>query len=134
VFAGQRETSELPAFYKLMNVLVLPSIFEGLPRAVMEASAMGVPAVVTDVKGNREAVLDGYNGLIVPLGDPRALADAIIRVLTDTKLSAQMGVKGRAMALERFDEQAVFSIVKSEYERSLSQKCRLPARTCSQAT
>jgi len=45
VFAGQRENGELPAFYKLMNVLVLPSIFEGLPRAVMEASAMGVPAL-----------------------------------------------------------------------------------------
>lgn len=134
VFAGQRETSELPAFYKLMNVLVLPSIFEGLPRAVMEASAMGVPAIVTDVKGNREAVLDGYNGLIVPLGDPRALADAIIRVLTDRELAAQMGVKGRAMALERFDEQAVFAIVKSEYQRLLLQKCRRPARTCSQAT
>jgi len=134
VFAGQRENSELPAFYKFMNVLVLPSIFEGLPRAVMEASAMGVPVVVTDVKGNREAVLDGYNGLIVPLGDLRALAAAIIRVLSDRGLAAQMGVKGRAMALERFDEQAVFAIVKSEYRRLLSQKCRLPARTCSQET
>jgi len=133
-FAGQRDYSELPAFYKLMNVLVLPSIFEGLPRAVMEASAMGVPAVVTDVKGNREAVLDGYNGLIVPLGDLRALAAAVVRLLTDKELAAQMGVKGRAMALERFDEQAVFAIVKSEYRRLLSQKCRLPARTCSQAT
>jgi glycosyltransferase involved in cell wall biosynthesis len=134
VFAGQRDNSELPAFYKLFDVLVLPSIFEGLPRAVMEASAMGVPAVVTDVKGNREAVLDGINGLLVPLGDVRALAAAVVRVLTDRELAAQMGVKGRAMALERFDEQAAFAIVKSEYRRLLSQKCRLPARTGSQAT
>ena len=56
-----------------MDVLVLPSIFEGLPRVVMEASAMGVPAVVTDVKGNREAVVHECNGLLVPLGDVPAL-------------------------------------------------------------
>jgi glycosyltransferase involved in cell wall biosynthesis len=133
VFAGQRENSELPAFYKLMNVLVLPSIFEGLPRVIMEASTMGVPAVVSNVKGNREAVLDGYNGLIVPLGDVRALAAAVIRLITNKELAAQMGVKGRSMALERFDEQAVFAIVKSEYRRLLSQKCRLPARAYPQA-
>jgi glycosyltransferase involved in cell wall biosynthesis len=134
VFAGQRKNSELPAFYKLMNVLVLPSIFEGLPRAVMEASAMGVPSVVTDVKGNREAVLDGWNGLVVPLGDVRALAAAVVRLLIDKELAARISSKCRPMALERFDEQSVFAIVKSEYQRLLSQKCRLPARTCSQAT
>ena len=134
VFAGQRDPSELPAFYKLFDVLVLPSIFEGLPRVVMEASAMGVPAVVTDVKGNREAVLDGWNGLLVPLGDVRALAAAVVRVLTDKKLAAQMGVKGREMALERFDEQATFTTVKAEYRQLLSEKGPLPARTCSHAT
>ena len=132
VFAGQRDGSELPCFYKLMHVLVLPSIFEGLPRVVMEASAMGVPAVVTDVKGNREAVLHGCNGLLVPLGDVSALATAVVRVLTDRELAAQMGVKGRAIALERFDEQATFTSVKDEYRRLLAEKRPLFARTCSQ--
>ena len=132
VFAGQRETSELPAFYKLMNVLVLPSIFEGFPRVVMEASAMGVPAVVTDVKGNREAVLHGRNGLLVPLGDVPALAAAVVRVLKDRELATKMGVNGRAMARERFDEQATFATVKNEYRRLLSEKGRLFARTFSQ--
>jgi glycosyltransferase involved in cell wall biosynthesis len=132
VFVGQRDGSELPLFYKLMDVLVLPSIFEGLPRVVMEASAMGVPAVVTDVKGNREAVLHGCNGLLVPLGDVPALAVAVVRVLTDRELATKMGVNGRAMALERFDEQTMFATVKNEYRRLLSEKRRLSTRTRSQ--
>jgi glycosyltransferase involved in cell wall biosynthesis len=132
VFVGQRDGSELPHFYKLMDVLVLPSIFEGLPRVVMEASAMGVPAVVTDVKGNREAVLHGCNGLLVPLGDVAALAAAVVRLLTDRTLAAKMGINGRAIALERFDEQARFATVKNEYRRLLSEKRPFSTRTCSQ--
>ena len=134
VFAGQRDGNELPFFYKLMDVLVLPSIFEGLPRVVMEASAMGVPSVVTDVKGNREAVVHECNGLLVPLGDIRALADAVIRVLTDRGLANEMSAKGRGMALERFDEQATFATVKAEYRRLLSEKRPFSAPICSQAT
>jgi glycosyltransferase involved in cell wall biosynthesis len=99
---------------------------------VMEASAMGVPAVVTDVKGNREAVLHGCNGLLVPLGDVPALAVAVVRVLTDRELATKMGVNGRAMALERFDEQTMFATVKNEYRRLLSEKRRLSTRTRSQ--
>jgi glycosyltransferase involved in cell wall biosynthesis len=132
VFVGQRDGSEVHYFYKLMDVVVLPSIFEGLPRVVMEASAMGVPAVVTDVKGNREAVVHECNGLLVPLGDVPALAAAVVRVLTDRELATKMGVNGRAMALERFDEQATFATVKNEYRRLLSEKRRLFARNCSQ--
>jgi glycosyltransferase involved in cell wall biosynthesis len=134
VFAGQRDGNELPLFYKLMDVLVLPSIFEGLPRVVMEASAMGVPSVVTDVKGNREAVVHECNGLLVPLGDIRALADAVIRVLTDKRLANEMSARGRGMALERFDEQATFATVKAEYRRLLSEKRPFSAPICSQAT
>ena len=134
MFAGQRDKNELPHFYKLMDVLVLPSIFEGLPRVVMEASAMGVPSVVTDVKGNREAVVHECNGLLVPLGDIRALADAVIRVLTDRGLANEMSAKGRRMALERFDEQATFATVKAEYQRLLSEKRPFSAPICSQAT
>jgi glycosyltransferase involved in cell wall biosynthesis len=130
VFVGQRDGSELPLFYKLMDVLVLPSIFEGLPRVVMEASAMGVPAVVTDVKGNREAVLHGRNGLLVPLGDVPALAGAVVRLLTDKKLATRMGVNGRTMALERFDERATFETVKNEYRRLLSERRRVFTHTC----
>ena len=122
LFLGHRPNHELPQLYKVMNVLVLPSLFEGVPRVVMEASAMQVPAVVTDVKGNREAVEHGRNGLIVPLGNVQALTDAIVDLLTDREKAQRMGEEGRHLALQRFDERLVFEKVKAEYARLLRQK------------
>lgn len=122
VFLGSRDYEEMPLFYKLMNVLVLPSLFEGVPRAVMEASAMGTPSVVTDVKGNREAVEHGRNGLIVPLGDVRALTLAVLQILRERNAAQRMGNEARRMAAERFDEQLVFQRVKAEYRRLLLEK------------
>jgi len=121
-FVGQRPNAELPEWYSLIDVLALPSLFEGVPRVVMEAAAMGVPAIVTDVKGNREAVQHGRNGLLVPLGDVQALADAIIEILSDREKAQRMGEEGRRIALERFDERLVFKRVKAEYARLLREK------------
>lgn len=122
LFLGLRPNEELPLLYSLMDVLVLPSLFEGIPRVVMEASAMGVPAVVTDVKGNREAVIAGHNGLLVPLGDVPALATAISELLSDREKARRMGKEGRRIALVRFDERRVFEKVKGEYARLLKVK------------
>ena len=77
-----------------MDLLVLPSLFEGMPRVVIEAAAMGIPAVVTNVKGNREVVEHGRNGQLVSLGDTQALADAIIEILTDPEKAKRNG-RGR---------------------------------------
>lgn len=122
LFLGQRPNAELPLLYSLMNVLVLPSLFEGLPRAVMEASAMGVPSVVTDVKGNREAVEHGRTGLLVPLGNVQALSAAIIELLSDRERARRMSMNAVRMARQCFDERLVFDKVKSEYVRLLGQK------------
>jgi glycosyltransferase involved in cell wall biosynthesis len=122
LFLGQRPNDELPVFYTLMDVLVLPSLFEGLPRAVMEASAMGVPAVVTDVRGNREAVEHERNGLLVPLGDVQSLSAAIAGLLTNRDEARRLGREGRRIASERFDERKVFVKVKAEYDRLLREK------------
>jgi glycosyltransferase involved in cell wall biosynthesis len=120
IFTGMRQ--DMPELYALMNVFVLPSHREGFPRSPMEASAMGVPCVVTDIRGCREAVEHGRNGLLVPLGDVQALADAILELLTDREKARRMGAEGRRMALERFDERLVFEKVKAEYARLLREK------------
>jgi len=119
-FLGMRQ--DMPELYALMDVFVLPSHREGFPRAPMEASAMKVPCVVTNIRGCREAVEHGRNGLLVPLGDVQALADAIIELLTDREKARRMGEEGRRMALERFDERLVFEKVKAEYARLLREK------------
>ncbi|MEW6505800.1 MAG: glycosyltransferase family 4 protein [Chloroflexota bacterium] len=119
-FLGMRQ--DMPELYALMDVFVLPSHREGFPRAPMEASAMKVPCVVTDIRGCREAVEHGRNGLLVPLGNAQALADAIVELLNDQEKAHRMGEEGRRMALERFDEQLVFEKVKAEYARLLREK------------
>ncbi len=116
-FLGMRH--DMPELYALMDVLVLPSHREGFPRAPMEASAMGVPTVVTDIRGCREAVEHGVNGLRFPVRDSGALADAILELLRDEERRAAMGAAGRRMAEEQFDEQRVFDRVLREYERLL---------------
>jgi glycosyltransferase involved in cell wall biosynthesis len=119
-FLGIRQN--MPELYALMDVFVLPSHREGFPRAPMEASAMKVPCVVTNIRGCRETVEHGRSGLLVPLGDVQALADAIIELLTDREKARRMGEEGRRMALERFDERLVFDKVKAEYARLLREK------------
>ena len=128
VFTGFRPTEELPPLYKIMNVLVLPSLFEGVPRVVMEASAMGTPSVVTDVKGNREAVTHDRNGLLVPLGDVPALTSAILRILSEPDTAQRMSIEARRIAAERFDERLVFEKVKAEYLKLLEKNGLLPTR------
>lgn len=120
VFAGLRD--DMPDLYAMMDVFVLPSHREGLPRAPMEASAMQVPCVVTDVRGCREVVINGLNGLVVPLLDVEALARAILELLHDHEWAAELGRNGRLLAEERFDERLVFSLIKTEYARLLQEK------------
>jgi glycosyltransferase involved in cell wall biosynthesis len=122
LFLGWRPNEELPLLYKLMDVLVLPSLFEGIPRTVMEASAMRTPVVATNVKGTREAVVDHGNGLLIPLGDVQALSWAVVELLTHSTQARRMGEAGRHLALERFNEKKVFETVKSEYRLLLQQK------------
>jgi glycosyltransferase involved in cell wall biosynthesis len=116
-FVGMR--NDMPELYALMDVLVLPSHREGFPRAPMEASAMGVPTVVTDIRGCREAVEHGENGLLFPVGDADALARSSVELLGNDERRAQMGATGRRIAENRFDEQKVFDRVLDEYERLL---------------
>ncbi|MDY7079457.1 MAG: glycosyltransferase family 4 protein [Chloroflexota bacterium] len=128
IFTGMRQ--DMPELYALMDVFVFPSHRESFPRSPMEASAMGVPCVATDIPGCREAVEHELNGLMVPPGDVQALADAIVELLTDQEKARRMGEEGRRMALERFDEQLIFEKVKLEYARLLQAKgLTLPQQT-----
>jgi glycosyltransferase involved in cell wall biosynthesis len=88
----------------------------------MEAASMGLPCVVTNIPGCREVVEHGRNGLLVPVGEPVALADAIASLLTNRELSKRMGQAGRQKAVESFDAERVFATVKAVYARLLAEK------------
>ena len=120
VFTGWRD--DLPALYAAMDVCVLPSYREGFPRTPMEASAMGIPVIATNIRGCREAVEHGVNGLLVPVRDVGALARALEQTLTDEHLRKRLGTQARRMALARFDERRVFAAVERHYRALMQRK------------
>jgi lipopolysaccharide/colanic/teichoic acid biosynthesis glycosyltransferase/glycosyltransferase involved in cell wall biosynthesis len=105
VFTGFIE--DIAAPISAMDVFVLPSHREGMPRTIIEAMASGKPVIATDIRGCREEVVNGSSGLIVPVNNSPALAQAIIKVLSDTDLARRMGAEGRRLANESFNEQVV---------------------------
>jgi len=101
---GFREEVErvLPA----LDVFVLPSLSEGMPNALLQAMAAGLPAVASDVGGNPEVLRVGETGLLVPAGDCYELARAIERLLTNRELAAKMGAAGRARVQREYSQVA----------------------------
>lgn len=108
-FAGARD--DVPDQLARFSVFAFPSRFEGLCLAVIEAQAAGVPVVATAVGGIRETVLDGESGLVVPLDDAHALADAIVRLLDDPetagRLAAEARLRAQAYSIERMVEETI---------------------------
>jgi glycosyltransferase involved in cell wall biosynthesis len=99
-FTGVRH--DVPAVLAAVDVLALTSLYEGLPNVVIEAMATGAVAVATDVGGARELVLPDETGVIVPVGRPDAVADAIAGLLDDPARARRMAVAARARIEERF--------------------------------
>jgi glycosyltransferase involved in cell wall biosynthesis len=89
------------------HIAVLPSRREGLPKALLEAAACGRPMIATDVPGCREVVLSGKTGLLVPLDDPAALADAISQLVSSPALRHRYGAAARRLAVEKFSAEAI---------------------------
>ncbi|MGH2453805.1 MAG: glycosyltransferase, partial [bacterium] len=117
-FLGMR--TDMPALYRLMDLFVLASHREGFPRAAIEAAAMGCALILTDIRGCREVVAHGSEGLLVPVRNPDALAEAIIRLVDDPTLRARFGAAARRKALAEFDEARVIARVLDTYRLVLN--------------
>jgi glycosyltransferase involved in cell wall biosynthesis len=102
-------SEDMPEVFRRAHIACLPSYREGLPRALLEAAASGLPIVTTDVPGCRDVVRDGYNGYLVPPREPAALADALEKLIRDPDARALMGRRGRALVLEQFTLDRVVS-------------------------
>lgn len=100
IFAGYR--TAVREFLAAADIVVLPSLFEGLPLAAVEAGAMGRPMVATDVDGTPEVVVHGVTGLLVPPADPARLAAALIDLAGDPVGRERMGTAARKFVMERF--------------------------------
>jgi glycosyltransferase involved in cell wall biosynthesis len=107
VLAWLGHVDDMPALLANVDVVVLPSYREGLPKGLIEAAACALPLVTTDVPGCREVVSSEIDGLVVPVRDAAALAHAIARLQDVPALGRRLGEAARAKALARFDERIV---------------------------
>jgi glycosyltransferase involved in cell wall biosynthesis len=107
ILAWHGEVSDVRPFLTDAHVFVLPSYREGTPRSVLEAMAMGRPIITTDAPGCRECVIDGENGLLVPVGSVERLASAMERFVTELELIEQMGKCSRTLAESKYDVRKV---------------------------
>jgi len=128
IFHGEAKPPQMPAIYSAFDVSVLASHREGMPRSAIEAQAMALPAVVTDVRGCREVVIDGVTGWVVPPESPRDLAAALVRLLEDPAKASELGAAGHERAVENFDEAAVVERTLRVYRRLLETKRQRPSR------
>jgi glycosyltransferase involved in cell wall biosynthesis len=115
-FLGRRD--DIAALTAASHIAVLPSYREGMPKSLLEAAACGRPLVTTDVPGCRALVEDTVNGLLVPVQDALALANALERLALDAPLRQRLGQKARRQAEEIYSERAIGHAVVDLY-RSL---------------
>lgn len=106
---------DIAEILSVLDVYVLPSLWEGLPLVVLEAMAVGCPVVATSVGGTSTAVLNGKTGLLVPAKDPSALADAILNILHDSEKARSFGAEGYQRYRNSFTVDGMVSKYQSLY-------------------
>ncbi len=97
---------DVAKLYQTVDVALLPSYREGLPKSLLEAASCGLPIIASDVPGCREVVKDGDNGFLVPL-TPKGIAEALQKMAEDQALRHRMGKKSRLMALAEFSKERI---------------------------
>jgi glycosyltransferase involved in cell wall biosynthesis len=112
---------DMPALLGAVDVVVLPSYREGLPKTLIEAAACALPLITTDVPGCREVVTDGEDGLLIPARNSMALADAIRKLDDSPELARRLGLAARIKALAEFDERIVIERTVEVYRTVLPQ-------------
>lgn len=109
---GPKYGDDLLLEYLKSDCFVMPSYREGFPNTVMEAGAMGLPSIVTNINGSREIIINGENGLIIPTKDADSLYEAMKLMLLDNKMREKMASNARPL-------------IESRFEKSFVQKCLL---------
>lgn len=116
---GKKMGEELLAYYAAADCFVMPSYREGFPNTVLEAGAMGLPSIVTDINGSREIIKQGENGVVIPSKDADALYDAMQQMVHDGKERERMAGNARKMIADRFEQGFVRKCLYDFYEEIL---------------
>lgn len=113
---GAKFGDDLLPYYAASDCFVFPSYREGFPNTVLEAGAMGLPSIVTDINGSREIIIQGENGVIIPSQDANALFDAMFHMMNDKTAREKMVGNAREMIASRYEQDFVRRCLYDFYE------------------
>ncbi len=109
--------NDVRPYFAISDVLVFPSYREGFPNVVMQAGAMGLPSIVTNINGCNEIIDADKNGIIIPVKDESAIFDAMEKMLKDSILLSEMKQNARAMIVSRYEQEVVWKALLAEYKK-----------------
>jgi glycosyltransferase involved in cell wall biosynthesis len=104
-------------YFAISDALVFPSYREGFPNVVMQAGAMGLPAIVTNINGCNEIIEEGTNGIIIPPKDVVALKNAMLEMIENKELYNHLKSNAREMITSRYEQRIVWEALLEEYKR-----------------
>lgn len=116
---GKKMGVDLLAYYAASDCFVFPSYREGFPNTVLEAGAMGLPSIVTDINGSREIIVQGENGVIIPSHDANALFGAMLNMMKDKAARERMAENARQMIASRYEQGFVRKCLYDFYDKIL---------------
>jgi glycosyltransferase involved in cell wall biosynthesis len=123
-FAGRVDHADLPAYYALADVYALSSVYEGLPKVLVEAAASATPAVSTAMAGGVDAVVDGETGLLAEIENPADFAARLSALLSDPERARAMGRRARERACDVYDRAATIERIVAMWSRCAAMRSR----------
>lgn len=109
--------NDVRSYFAISDVLVFPSYREGFPNVVMQAGAMGLPSIVTNINGCNEIIIEGKNGTIIPVKNSDAIYDAMKKMMSDETFRTQLQENARPMIVSRYEQKVVWEAILEEYKR-----------------
>ena len=103
-------------YLALSHALVFPTYREGFPNVVMQAGAMNLPCIVTDINGCNEIIVENQNGIIIPVKEEKAIFEAMNNLVSNGEMLRQMQQKAREMIVSRYEQQVVWKAIEEEYK------------------
>ncbi len=113
VYLGRQ--SDVRPYYAASEALVFPSYREGMPNVVLEAGAMGLPSIVTDINGSREIICQDVNGVIIPTHNSEALYHEMCRFANDRELTSRLASNARGNIANRYEQKMIWNALLEEY-------------------
>lgn len=119
ICVGRKIGDELLSYYAASDCFISPSYREGFPNTVLEAGAMGLPSIVTNINGSNEIIKEGVNGIIIPPHDAKALFEAMMTIMRDKSLREKLAGNARSMIASRYEQSFVRKCLYDFYDEIL---------------